>query len=204
MGSARGTVRIALMSNMPSAGRSPVRRLSTIIALTAAVTLALAGVAMAARIDGTSGPDVLLGTPDRDDISGLDGGDVIWGLGGNDRLNGGLDDDIIRGDGTCPPGATDPSFCSTGGSGKDKIDGDSGNDHLFGEGGNDTIKGGADTDVIDPGDGTDRVDAGAGDDQIDATGGEKDTVKCGDGSDVVLADSLDKVAEDCEAVSISA
>ena len=69
-GSARGTVPIALVSNMPSAGRFPVRRLSTIIALTAAVTLALASAAIAARIDGTNGSDVLLGTPDRDDISG--------------------------------------------------------------------------------------------------------------------------------------
>ena len=42
-----------------------------------------------------------------------------------------------------------------------------------------------------------------GNDYIDVRGGGADTVTCGAGVDVVLADASDTVSGDCESVSVS-
>ena len=47
----------------------------------------------------------------------------------------------------------------------------------------------------------DRVSARAGNDRIDVAGGGLDRVSCGPGSDLVAADSSDKLSADCEVVS---
>jgi Ca2+-binding RTX toxin-like protein len=60
-------------------------------------------VVLAASILGTSGPDVLEGTPDDDTINGKGGADTMMGLAGNDTfLVGQPDDEVLEavGDGT--------------------------------------------------------------------------------------------------------
>jgi hypothetical protein len=48
--------------------------------------------------------------------------------------------------------------------------------------------------------GRDSVSAGAGNDSIDARDGYRDVIDCGSGFDRVVADSLDRVATNCERV----
>ncbi|HYH60514.1 MAG TPA: hypothetical protein VD766_01490 [Solirubrobacterales bacterium] len=72
-----------------------------------------------------------------------------------------------------------------GGAGKDKITGGSDRDILYGEGGKDKLKGGDGRDIF------------------EVEGGKKDKVKCGAGNDRVFADASDKIAADCEKVSVS-
>jgi Ca2+-binding RTX toxin-like protein len=113
-------------------------------------------------------------------------------------------DDTVYGDGLCPPGGSDVSYCSTGegaGDGSDDIHGGPGDDTLYGQGGDDQIHGGAGNDTIVAGSGADFVWGGDGNDVIDVRDGEPDTVSCGGGFDRVLADRLDRVAPDCESVS---
>ena len=71
----------------------------------------------------------------------------------------------------------------------DRIDGKAGNDKISGKAGNDTLNGGK---------GKDKINAGTGDDKIKVKDGKVDTVTCGAGKDVVTADSIDKLAKDCE------
>jgi Ca2+-binding RTX toxin-like protein len=123
--------------------------LKKVVLLLCAVVLATAPVALAATINGTNGPDFLVGTNDNDTIRGFAGNDIIFCLSGNDFLDGGEGNDFIVGDGTCPPGAPNPSYCSTsGGSGNDRIRGRSGNDFMLGGDGNDHIDGDSGNDVI--------------------------------------------------------
>ena len=61
------------------------------------------GVVLAAYVGGTSGPDVLEGTPDADRIDGKGSADVMMGLPGNDTyIVGHPDDEVLEavGDGT--------------------------------------------------------------------------------------------------------
>ena len=48
--------------------------------------------------------------------------------------------------------------------------------------------------------GTDTIHAQEGDDVIDTRGGRRDRILCGDGHDIVRADRIDAVADDCERV----
>src|SRR4051812_16238088 len=92
-----------------------------LIVLTVGFVLALAGVALAATINGTNGPDTLIGTPKNDTIKGKGGNDDILGLAGDDNEDGGTGADDMYGDGSCPKGATNSDYCDRGkGSGKDK------------------------------------------------------------------------------------
>src|SRR6185312_6162347 len=75
---------------------------------------------------GTSGNDVINGTP---------GPDVIIGIGGHDTINGNDGDDVICGD--------DGGDTITAGKGADVVDGGAGNDSIFGSDGDDTLDGGA-------------------------------------------------------------
>jgi hypothetical protein len=82
---------------------------SAIVACVVAVGLVGAGAVQArepalcngvlATVVGSSGPDVLRGTPADDVIAGLDGPDVVSGLGGDDVICGGAGPDVLRGDG---------------------------------------------------------------------------------------------------------
>ena len=80
--------------------------------------------APACSVTGTSGPDVLEGTPERDFICGRAGDDVVAGLGGDDVLLGGAGADTI-----------------SGGAGNDVVAGERGADQLRGGPGDDTVNG---------------------------------------------------------------
>jgi hypothetical protein len=80
----------------------------------------------------------------------------------------------------------------TGTPGPDVIDGRGAADQISGIGGADYLKGGAGRDTLLGGPGDDRIAL-----HLD---GEPDTVRCGNGSDVVNVELGDKVAKDCELV----
>jgi Ca2+-binding RTX toxin-like protein len=126
-------------------------------------------------IFGTSGNDILKGTPEFDSIFGDDGDDTINGVGGddflfgqngNDKLNGGAGNDQLNGD-----------------DGNDTLDGGTGNDALFGWGGNDILNGGdgdddlsgdwdgAGDDILNGGNGNDYLFGGDGNDKLDGGAG---------------------------------
>ncbi|WGV23670.1 calcium-binding protein [Halotia branconii] len=98
-------------------------------------------------IQGTSGADVLFGTPSDDSINSGDGNDRIFGIAGNDTLNAGAGNDYVF-----------------GGVGNDIINGDDGNDFLYGEAGDDIINGGDGGDNLNGGAGSDTLNGGLGDD----------------------------------------
>jgi hemolysin type calcium-binding protein len=74
---------------------------------------------------------------------------------------------------------------------QDRIDGGEGRDVLNGRNADDVLTGGS---------GRDRVSGGRGADTIRVRDGQRDSVACGRGRDVVLADRKDRVAKDCEKV----
>lgn len=84
-----------------------------------------------------------------------------------------------------------------GGSGADLLNGRGGNDRIYGAGGNDRLKGGAGKDRLDGGRGDDKLDGGPGTDTLVGGGGD-DTLRCGAGRDLVLVDTGDTIARDCE------
>lgn len=73
----------------------------------------------------------------------------------------------------------------------DRLYGRGGRDSIFGLGGDDLLVGGAQVDSI---------NGGAGADRIESHDGERDTIVCGAGPDVVIADLSDRIARDCELV----
>lgn len=89
----------------------------------------------------------------------------------------------------------------TGEQGNDTLDSGAGNDDVDGGDGNDTISAGAGNDKIQGAGGTDTITAGAGDDNIKTPDGNVDKLTCGEGSDTVVADTIDEVAPDCESVT---
>ena len=98
------------------------RRALLITATTGLAVLLLGGVALADTIDGTSGPDDLVGT-DKDDVIHASGGaDYVSGLEASDVLYAGAGNDTV-----------------VGREGNDHIYGNTGSDELFGEEGNDSI-----------------------------------------------------------------
>ncbi|HEV8530327.1 MAG TPA: calcium-binding protein [Methylomirabilota bacterium] len=110
-------------------------------------------------IQGTGGPDTLIGYETPDSISGLGGNDVISGRGGNDTLDGG-------------PGA-------------DRLDGEAGDDSLRGGAGNDQLYGGSDDDALSGEVGDDYLDGGTGADRLDG-GADNDSMNGGRGPDTYL------------------
>jgi Ca2+-binding RTX toxin-like protein len=98
------------------------RRALLILASLGLGVLLLGGVALADTIDGTSGPDDLVGT-DKDDVIHASGGaDYISGLAAPDLLYAGAGNDTV-----------------VGRDGNDRIYGNTGSDTLFGNESNDTI-----------------------------------------------------------------
>ncbi len=73
-------------------------------------------------------------------------------------------------------------------------------DVLNGFGGNDVLEGGGGDDILTGGSGNDILKAGPGSDTVRARDGSRDTVDCGAGRDLVLADRVDRVARNCEQV----
>jgi hypothetical protein len=88
-----------------------------------------------------------------------------------------------------------------GTSGADRLVGTRGADTIAGLAGRDRLLGAGGADVLDGGPGADVVEGGAGADRVVAQyDGARDTVRCGDGADLVNADLADSVARDCELV----
>jgi Ca2+-binding RTX toxin-like protein len=87
-----------------------------------------------------------------------------------------------------------------GTSARDWICGLGGIDVINGAGGPDTLDGGGGGDTITGGGGRDAVKGGTGGDTLRVRDGLRDTVNCGTGSDLVIADSRDSVASNCERV----
>jgi Ca2+-binding RTX toxin-like protein len=98
------------------------RALLLIATMGLGVLLLGGGVALADTIDGTSGPDDLVGTDKDDVIHGSGGKDYISGLAAPDVLYAGAGNDTV-----------------VGRDGNDRIYGNTGSDMLFGNHGNDTI-----------------------------------------------------------------
>lgn len=131
---------------------------------------------------GTSDPDVLaaggkgrriLGRGGDDRIHGTKSADCIFGGSGDDRLRGGAGADIVR-----------------GGFGADVLRGGTGDDRLRGRQGDDVVIGGR---------GRDRLRGTGGDDLIEAADGAPDRVRCGIGTDTVVADTSDRLTG-CERI----
>jgi Ca2+-binding RTX toxin-like protein len=99
---------------------------------------------------------------------------TLLGTARNDRLSGLGGNDVLRGFG-----------------GDDLLLGGAGNDKLYGGAGNDQLLGGL---------GKDLIYGDAGKDTISARDGAHDTIHCGTGRDVVIADKIDTVSRDCEVV----
>jgi Ca2+-binding RTX toxin-like protein len=96
-----------------------------------------------AVVNGTLGPDSLVGSPLADTITGLGGADSVVADAGNDLIDGGDGDDHVHGD--------DGADTIIGGLGNDQMSGDAGNDSLEGGDGNDLLWGGIGSDVLNGG-----------------------------------------------------
>ena len=75
-----------------------------------------------------------------------------------------------------------------------------GSDVVWGKGGSDELRGGRGSDRLAGGNGGDVLLGSAGDDLFSARDGWVDTISCGEGFDVVVADRRDHVSADCERV----
>jgi Ca2+-binding RTX toxin-like protein len=130
----------------------------------------LIGGAMADRLYGEAGNDVLLGRGGNDQIVGGAGDDVAGGDGGNDTVRGESGHDLLVGN-----AGNDQVF---GGDGNDYLNGDAGNDVLYGDAGNDSMYGGS---------GNDRFYGGYGNDKLVGDAG-RDTLHGGYGADAFYAE----------------
>ena len=100
-----------------------MRRRALLILTTVGLgVLLLGGVALADTIDGTSGPDDLVGTDKNDVIHASGGNGYVSGLAAADLLYAGAGNDTV-----------------VGRDGNDRIYGNAGSDMLFGNQSNDTI-----------------------------------------------------------------
>jgi hypothetical protein len=98
---------------------------------------------------GTSGADVLGGTPGRDGFVSFGGGDVINAGRGADAVCAGPGSDTVR-----------------AGAGRDRVGGGPGPDRLFGNGGPDLLLGEGGNDFLNGGTGSDSCRGGAGNDSL--------------------------------------
>ena len=143
---------------------------------------------------GTSGPDVFIGTPAEDGYVGRGGDDELRGSASGDCLNGQGGDDQVRGE-------AGDDFVN-GGGGEDDVRGGAADDTLRGFGGDDVIQGGGGNDDARGGSGEDLVRGGGGDDTLHTRDTFADEVRCGGGDDVAIVDRRDDVASNCEVVKV--
>lgn len=175
-----------------------MRRTTLVLTTVVVAVLLVSGVALAAVIEGTNGPDTLTGTDEADTIRGADGADTISGMGSSDTIYGGHGPDTLYGnDERQTPGAP----------GGDHIEGRPGDDTIVGSEGADVIYGDEDADTIVDGPeddaAVDHIYGGINADEITSANSpaSRDVVGCGDGTDTVVADALDDVSANCENVS---
>lgn len=148
-------------------------------------------------VEGTDDSDTIRGTEETDVLFGGDGDDVLYGFRSADLLRGGRGEDYLGGgrNGDYLYGDRGPDVI-VGAGGKDRIFGGKGRDDLyagFRPGQPVPSKSPARTDVLHGEDGDDFIDA------ADAPGA-RDTVSCGEGVDRVVANTNDRVDDDCERV----
>ena len=150
------------------------------------------------------GNDNLLGGPGKDWVLGgnevrpLGGDKNLLGGSGNDGMFGGTGpDNMLGGSGNDRLGGGPGSDRMMGNEGRDVVDGDSGPDHLFGGEGPDWVSSGPLRDTS-----RNTLSGGDGDDALISNNrpATRDVVSCGRGFDIVVADSEDLVAPDCERV----
>jgi Ca2+-binding RTX toxin-like protein len=167
-----------------------------------------------ATIVGTTGPDILYGTP-ADDVVWLGGshtqrdmfvdpfgGDDLICQGGPGSMHiqaGPGDDSVLVADGATVygdagadriEGGQRPDLYFFGGPGDDTLTGSTGGGSMFGGPGADTLTGGAGREfMIEGGEGDDHIDAGAGDDRVLGSPGN-DTIDGGGGDDELDYSSL--------------
>lgn len=101
------------------------------ILLSALALGALTAAALAKDITGTTGDDLISGTPEADRIVALEGHDDVQARGGDDLVEGGPGDDELF-----------------AGAGNDAVDGGPGDDYLDGREGDDKLTGGPGRDVF--------------------------------------------------------
>ncbi|MGQ0563601.1 MAG: calcium-binding protein [Gemmobacter sp.] len=130
------------------------------------------GNALANRLDGGNGNDVLVGRAGDDVLLGGVGDDTLDGGADNDRLDGGSNDDRLLGR-----------------DGNDSLYGGTGDDQVLAGTGDDLVQGGDGNDVLNGGTGNDTILGGIGNDTI-VTGAGDDLVQAGDGNDLIHIDSL--------------
>ncbi len=167
-------------------------------------------------LDGGNGDDRLDGGAGRDHLVGGDGRDVLFA---HDRTRDDVDcgryhdvavvDAIDVLDSQCEDVVTTLPCRTLGSRHNDTVNGGRtrdvvctllGNDTVHLNAGNDAVDAGAGNDSISGGPGRDLLLAGLGFDIVDARDGERDVVRCGRNDDLVFADRLDRVADDCERV----
>jgi Ca2+-binding RTX toxin-like protein len=79
----------------------------------------------------------------------------------------------------------------------ENLQGDTGNDKLFGDQSSNNIEGSEGSDMIDPRGGRDEVHGGEDSDAITTLDGEIDSIECGEGRDLLVADPADQVVNGC-------
>jgi CSLREA domain-containing protein len=145
-------------------------------------------------IQGTNGPDTMVGDSHRNELHGRGGNDRIFGKKNGDCLFGGSGNDLVEGgDGADQIFGGSGNDHLSGGKGEDIIFGGSGNDRIYGGQDDDKLYGGSGNDYIKGGGGYDTITGGPGNDFIDATGKGLAKVDCGSGNDTVIAKRLEHI-----------
>jgi Ca2+-binding RTX toxin-like protein len=161
------------------------------------------------QIDGGAGDDELRGGAGAELILGGSGVDELLGGGGPDIFDGGADRDLVSyedhailvqvtldgvaGDGSA--GELDNVMASV-----EDVAGGPGSDSLTGDSSPNLLRGGAGRDMLEGLGGLDSLEGGDGDDLLSSVDLGVDVDLCGSGLDSVLADTIDTVGHDCEAV----
>lgn len=103
-------------------------------------------------LNGTTGNDIIFGSPYDDMIYAFEGTDIICSGSGNDTIYGGAGNDTVY--------AFDGDDVVYGGDGNDTLNGGPNADKLYGEGGNDTLNGSLGNDELHGGNGSDTLISG--------------------------------------------
>ncbi|MDQ3993729.1 MAG: sulfatase-like hydrolase/transferase [Actinomycetota bacterium] len=140
--------------------------------------------------EGGVGNDSIVGREAYDVVCAFDGHDTVRARGGNDRVRAAAGNDAVH-------GALGRDRIA-GGPGADVLWGGLDADVVWGGEGADVLYGDAASDRLIGGPGRDRIAAGLGADRLFVRDLDVDAVACGAGSDIVRADSRDRVSRDCE------
>ncbi len=154
----------------------------------------LIGDVFADRIDGGAGNDTIIGNQGNDALRGQEGNDSVLGGAGRDTIYGGEGDDTIEGGGdadSIEAGAGDDlieeNWSNRASWRDDTINGNDGNDTIFGARGDDMLGGQSGDDNIRGSDGNDVIGGGSGNDVLSGGRGN-DRFWGGAGDDFIYGD----------------